>query len=133
MMLPILISVSVAPVSYFFWSAALTLVTARLVTARIARAAEISPDRIWMAGMVISLDLVDCVDFLKGEHFAAPDRIQHPSGKTSKKKPSARQSRRASFSRTLDTKKRVPDSPLSCPSRGGWIVPLSSGSVAEFT
>jgi hypothetical protein len=62
MMLPILISVSVAPVSYFFWSAALTL-----VDASIARAAENSPNRIWMAGIVISLDLVECVDvFGKG-------------------------------------------------------------------
>jgi hypothetical protein len=50
MMLPILISVSVAPVSYFFWSAALTL-----VAVRITRAAEKTPDRKWIAGILISL------------------------------------------------------------------------------
>jgi hypothetical protein len=57
MILPIFISVSVAPMSYLFWSAALTL-----VDTSIARAAEISPDRKWMAGIVISLDLVECVN-----------------------------------------------------------------------
>src|SRR6185312_851643 len=58
MMLPILISVSVAPVSYFFWSVTLTL-----VTASIARAAENIPNRKWMAVILISLVKVD-VSFL---------------------------------------------------------------------
>src|ERR1700752_3958412 len=94
MILPILISVSVAPTSYLFWSAALTL-----VTASIARAAENSPNREWRAAMVISLDPVDCVDFFEWEHFAAPLDIQSPLCMVGKKKPSARYSRRASFSR----------------------------------
>jgi hypothetical protein len=85
MMLPSLISVSVAPTSYFFWSAALTF-----VVASIARAAENSPNRTWMAGIVISLDLVECVNVFDWEHLAAPVSIEYPSGIPGKKKPSAR-------------------------------------------
>src|SRR5215469_1616896 len=94
MMLPILISVSVAPMSYFFWSAALTL-----VTARIARAAEISPDRRWMAGMLISLDLVECVCFFEVGALSAPHRIQHPPAHRSKKNAFRKPLAGASFSR----------------------------------
>src|SRR5215472_621990 len=50
MMLPILISVSVAPVSYLAGSAA----SAELA-ARIARAAEKAPNRRWIADILISL------------------------------------------------------------------------------
>jgi len=39
---------------------------------------------------LISLDLVECVDFLEWEHFAAPARIQYPLSDSGKKKPSAR-------------------------------------------
>src|ERR1700681_4429877 len=51
MMLPILISVSVAPMSYFFWARDVPL-----VAASIARAAEKAPNRKWIAGILISLD-----------------------------------------------------------------------------
>jgi len=50
MMLPILISVSVAPVSYLFYASAPLLVTASM-----ARAAEKAPNREWIAGILISL------------------------------------------------------------------------------
>jgi hypothetical protein len=52
MMFPILISVSVAPVSYFFCASA-----PLLVAASTARAAEKAPNRKWIAGILISLDL----------------------------------------------------------------------------
>src|SRR5215472_19295410 len=61
MILPILISVSVAPTSYFFWSAALTLVAPNVPTPSIARAAERAANRERIAGILISLDLVECV------------------------------------------------------------------------
>src|ERR1700730_7577297 len=61
MMLPILISVSVAPMSYFFCADA-----PLLVAARIARAAEKAPNRNWIAGILISLILVGCFVFLIG-------------------------------------------------------------------
>jgi len=51
-MLPILISVSVAPVSYFFWASA-----PLLVAASSAMAADKAPNRNWMKGILISLDL----------------------------------------------------------------------------
>src|ERR1700709_681586 len=50
MILPILISVSVAPMSYFFCADA-----PLLVAANIARAAERAPSRRWIAGISISL------------------------------------------------------------------------------
>src|SRR5437016_13973353 len=96
MILPILISVSVAPTSYFFWSAALTL-----VDASIARAAENNPNRKGMAGIVISLDLVNVSMFLDWEHLAALGSIEYPLWIPGKKKPSATVSRRALFSRTF--------------------------------
>src|ERR1700688_3418194 len=64
MILPILISVSVAPVSYFFCASA-----PLLVAARIARAAEKAPNRNWIAGILISLILIECVGFLIGSAF----------------------------------------------------------------
>src|SRR5262245_53896064 len=56
-MLPILISVSDAPVSYFFCASAPVL-----HTASIARAAEKAPSRNWIAGIWISLG--ECWNFL---------------------------------------------------------------------
>ena len=50
-MLPILISVSVAPVSYFFCAK-----EGLLVAASSARAAEKAPSRNWIVGILISLD-----------------------------------------------------------------------------
>src|ERR1700756_2711663 len=50
MMLPILISVSVAPMSYFFCASA-----PAPVAGSIARAAERAPHRRWIAGISISL------------------------------------------------------------------------------
>src|ERR1043166_9657643 len=83
MMLPILISVSVAPMSYFFWSAALTL-----VDASIARAAENSPNRKWMAGIVISLDLVECVNvFGNGALWRLLSALNTPPGFPARKSP----------------------------------------------
>src|ERR1700722_3105161 len=61
MMLPILISVSVAPMSYFFCANA-----AVELAARIASAAENNPNRTWIAGISISLIWFDCVVFLIG-------------------------------------------------------------------
>jgi hypothetical protein len=43
-----------------------------------------------MAGIVISLDLVECVNVFDWEHLAAPVSIEYPSGIPGKKKPSAR-------------------------------------------
>src|SRR6266403_3846912 len=61
MMLPILISVSVAPVSYFFCASAPLLITASK-----AMAAEKAPNRNWIAGMWVSLVSVERVLFLIG-------------------------------------------------------------------
>src|SRR6185437_9215499 len=96
MMLPILISVSVAPTSYFFCASA-----PLEVTARIARAAEKAPNRIWIAGILISLDLVRiCVAFFDLERFPAPAAIEYPPAESGNKKPLATVSRGVSFSRT---------------------------------
>src|SRR5580693_268836 len=94
MMLPILISVSVAPMSYFFCANA-----AVELAARIARAAENNLNRKWIAGILISLIWFDCVDFFDWERLLAPRRIQYPSEIPSNKKPPAKLSRGASFSR----------------------------------
>src|ERR1700688_2472408 len=64
MILPILISVSVAPTSYFFCADA-----PELVTARIARAAEKAPNRKWIAGILISLIWLHALLFLIGSAF----------------------------------------------------------------
>src|ERR1700680_4620443 len=61
MMLPILISLSVAPVSYFFCASA-----PLLVAASTARAAEKATNRNEIAGMWISLVSVERVLFLIG-------------------------------------------------------------------
>src|SRR6267378_3954275 len=61
MMLPILISVSVAPVSYFFCASAPLLVTARTATA-----AEKAPNRNWIADIWISLIWCVCAMFFIG-------------------------------------------------------------------
>src|SRR5260221_11787748 len=64
MILPILISVSVAPMSYFFWADA-----PLLAKAVIARAAEKAPNRNWIADILISLISVDVSIFLIGSAF----------------------------------------------------------------
>src|SRR5260370_22469216 len=64
MILPILISVSVAPVSYFFCASAPLLVTASKATA-----AEKAPNRNWIAGIWVSLVSVERVLFLIGSAF----------------------------------------------------------------
>src|SRR6516164_6050365 len=62
MMLPTLISVSDAPVSYFFCAdAAVDRVAAS------ARAAEKAPNRIWKAGILISLDPLNVSRFFGWE------------------------------------------------------------------
>src|ERR1700694_3357594 len=61
MILPILISVSVAPVSYFFWASA-----PLLLAASIARAAEKAPNRNWIADILISLIWLNVSIFLIG-------------------------------------------------------------------
>src|SRR5258706_3886584 len=96
MMLPILISVSVAPTSYFFCAS-----VPLLVAASIARAAERAPNRNWIAGILISLISVECVNFFDWERFSAPARIEYPPQVSIKKKPPATGSQGASFSRTI--------------------------------
>src|ERR1700720_4247577 len=61
MMLPILISVPVAPTSPFFCASA-----PLLVKATIARAAEKAPNRKWIAGIWISLIWLNALLFLIG-------------------------------------------------------------------
>src|SRR6516165_5085946 len=82
MILPILMSVSVAPTSYFFWSAALTL-----VAPNIARAAERAANRKRIAGILISLDLVECVSVFDWECFAAPRIFNTRPGIPARKSP----------------------------------------------
>ena len=83
-MLPILISVSVAPVSYFFCAD-----TELLANAAITRAAEKAPNRKWIAGILISLIWSNVSIFLIVERFAAPGWIEYPSPSPGKKKPPA--------------------------------------------
>src|SRR5258708_3099915 len=64
MMLPILISVSVAPTSYCFCAS-----EALLVAATNARAAEKAPNRNWIAGILISLIWLSVSIFLIGSAF----------------------------------------------------------------
>src|SRR5450631_3227346 len=61
MMLPILISVSVAPMSYFFCASAPLLEAASR-----ARAAEKAPNRKWIAGIMTSLVGLNVSIFLIG-------------------------------------------------------------------
>src|ERR1700730_8382443 len=86
-MLPILISVSVAPVSYFFCASA-----PLLVAASTARAAEKAPNRNWIAGILISLGLVEWVNFLIGSAFWLLPTFNTLSRVPSKKKPPATRS-----------------------------------------
>src|SRR6266436_5482576 len=94
MMLPILISVSVAPVSYFFCASA-----PLLVTARIAMAAEKAPNRNWITGMWVSLVLIERVLFLSGSASWLLVCIEYLLRVPIKKKPPATGSQGASFSR----------------------------------
>src|SRR5579863_2725770 len=87
MMLPILISVSVAPTSYCFCASAVVEVAARIV-----RAAEKNPRRKRMAGILTSL--VDCVASSYWKRLLAPARIQYPSEIPGNKKPPANRSGR---------------------------------------
>ncbi len=89
-MLPILISVSEAPVSYFFCASAPLLVAASK-----ARAAAKAPKRKLMAGILISLGSDECVDVLDRERLAALARIEYLSAASSNKKPPATVSREA--------------------------------------
>src|SRR6476646_1675412 len=95
MMLPILISVSVAPVSYFFCASAPLLIAASK-----AMAAEKAPNRNWIAGMWVSLISVERVLFSDWKRFLAPARIQYLLPVAIKKKPPATKSKGALFSRT---------------------------------
>src|SRR4051812_46314025 len=98
MMLPILISVSVAPTSYFFCARA-----PLLVAASNARAAEKAPNRKLIAGILISLgSRWMCHFFLDLERLAAPGGIEYLSAAPSNKKPPATMSRGAVISLILE-------------------------------
>src|ERR1043165_492505 len=85
MMLPILISVSVAPVSYFFCASA-PLQEAASTT----RAAETAAGRRWNAGMLDLPRRVKCVTVLDRERLAARwGGIEYLSPAAIKKKPPA--------------------------------------------
>src|SRR5256885_1557082 len=86
MMLPILISVSVAPMSYFFCASA-----ELPVAASNARAAEKAPNRKWIAGILISLGSRWNVSwFLDLERLAAVGSIEYLSPVPGNKKPPRR-------------------------------------------
>src|SRR6516162_2566463 len=95
MMLPILISVAVAPVSYLACSA-----PSAEVVARIARAAEKTPSRKWIAGILISLMRFNVSVLLLGSVSCGSAVIEYRLGTASKKKPFATSSCGASFSRS---------------------------------
>src|SRR6478736_8578120 len=82
MMLPILISVSVAPVSYFFCASAPLLVTASK-----AMAAEKAPNRNWIAGMWVSLVSVERVLFFDWSAFPLSAALNTFSRCPSRKSP----------------------------------------------
>src|ERR1035437_9310296 len=82
MMLPILISVSVAPVSYFFCASA-----PLLVAASTARAAEKAPNRNWIAGILISLIWLNASFFLIGSAFWLLPALNTLQGWPSRKSP----------------------------------------------
>src|SRR5947208_9464648 len=92
-MLPILISVSVAPVSYFFCASA-----PLLITASIAMAAEKAPNRNWIAGMWVSLVSVECV-LLIGSAFRLFALIEYLLRVPIKEKPPGTGSQEALFGR----------------------------------
>src|SRR5438552_18189952 len=74
MMLPILISVSLAPVSYFFWASALPLIAAKAMTA-VANAAILGFGResIVAPGLV----LPEFGDQVLGNHCDLPGAMRH--------------------------------------------------------
>src|SRR5437867_6472993 len=97
MMLPILISVSVAPTSYFFCAK-----EGLLVTSSSARAAEKAPSRKLMTGILISLGSRLIVLFLVDwTHLSAPAGIEYLSLSASNKKPPRRGRGGLAFSRTV--------------------------------
>src|ERR1700726_726450 len=75
MMLPILISVSVAPVSYFFWASALPLMAAKVMTA-VASAAilDCRLDSIVSPEFLLFLEFADQ---LLGNHGNLPGAVRH--------------------------------------------------------
>src|SRR3954451_14673570 len=93
MMLPILISVSLAPMSYFFWARA-----PLLVTASNARAAGMAPNRKLMAGMLFSLGTMNVSLFLDIQRLAAVGGIESLSLPPGNKNPPATVPRGAIFS-----------------------------------
>jgi hypothetical protein len=72
MMLPILISVSLAPVSYFFCAK-----DGLLVAASSARAAEKAPIRSWIAGILISPWITDDCVFVRSGALRPLARIEY--------------------------------------------------------
>jgi hypothetical protein len=93
MMLPILISVSDAPVSYFFCAK-----EGLLVAASNARDAATAPSRKWLMGILVSLDPVSCVLLLWTGTSRPLADIQYLLPPASNKKPPATGSQGASFS-----------------------------------
>src|SRR5664279_3879130 len=79
MMLPILISVSVAPVSYFFWASALPLMAAKAMTAvenaairRFCLASIVSPSVFF--GLSV---LLEFAEQMLGNHRDLPGAVRH--------------------------------------------------------
>src|SRR5271168_526810 len=95
MMLPILISVSVAPTSYFFCASA-----ALLLAERITRAADTAASRNWSAGILISLDRGD-VSIFVGTFVAPLWPFNTLAGTPSTESPLRRGHRGRIFSRGL--------------------------------
>src|ERR1700757_2933268 len=94
MMLPILISVAVAPVSYLACSAACAQ-----AVARIAMAAEKAPNRRWIAGILISLLGLSVGGFRKKRRLSRSWPAFNPRrGKPATKSPATRGAQRAEFS-----------------------------------
>src|SRR3981081_2202972 len=91
MMLPILISVSLAPVSYCFWAdAGLPVAASR------ARAAEKAPNRKWIAGIMTSLVGLNVSIFLIGSASRLLRAFNTLPGYPSRKSP-PRRSRRGLY------------------------------------
>src|SRR5437879_13438846 len=96
MMLPILISVSVAPVSYFFCAS-----SPLLVAASTARAAEKAPNRNGLEGILISLFWLNASIFLIGSAFWLLFAFNTLRGYPARKSPLRRRLQGAIFSRTV--------------------------------
>src|SRR6185437_3479352 len=73
MILPILISVSVAPVSYFFWASALPVVAANAIAA-VASAAILNPCRKSISSPLAPFEFAD--DLL-GQYGHLPGAVRH--------------------------------------------------------